>query len=150
MRVTVETLLPVPPDVAWPRLLAWEEQARWMRDADEVRVLTRRREGVGVRVAVRTRVLNVPVFTDQLEVTVWDPPRRLVMAHRSPVRGVGEWRLDAAGPGARFRWTEELSLPPPVLGELALRAYRPFLRHVMGGAVAELRELLERPGSSPA
>jgi hypothetical protein len=145
--VRASTILPVPAGEVWERLLIWEEQARWMRDADAVRVLTSRREGVGVRVAVRTRVLNVPLFTEQLEVAVWDPPRRLVMAHRSFVHGVGEWRLGPADHGSRFTWTEDLSLPVPILGELALRLYRPFMRHLMRGALEGLRRLLAEPGS---
>lgn len=118
-----------------------------MKDADSVRVLTSSREGVGVRVAVRTRVLNVPMFTEQLEVTVWDPPRRLVMAHRSFVRGVGEWRLEADGDGTRFTWTEDLSLPVPLLGEVALALYRPFMRRLMRGALDGLSGLI---GGRPA
>lgn len=147
MKVVAHTILPAPPDDAWRRLLAWEEQARWMKDADSVRVLTSSREGVGVRVAVRTRVLNVPMFTEQLEVTVWDPPRRLVMAHRSFVRGVGEWRLEADGDGTRFTWTEDLSLPVPLLGEVALALYRPFMRRLMRGALDGLSGLI---GGRPA
>jgi hypothetical protein len=37
--------------------------------------------------------------------------------------------------GTEFRWSEEVSLPVPVLGELALLVYRPFLRHMMRGAL---------------
>lgn len=113
-----------------------------MKDADSVRVLTSHREGVGVIVAVRTRVLGVPLLTDHLEVTMWDPPRRLVMAHRGPVQGVGAWLLEPAGPGARFTWTEELHLSVPVLGELALLAYRPFMRRLMRRSLSNLERLL--------
>jgi len=110
-----------------------------MKDADSVRVLGGTREGVGTTIAVKTRVLGVPLFTERLEVTIWEPPRRLVMAHRSFVRGVGTWRLQPLEGGTWFSWTEELSLPAPVLGELALRAYRPFMLRLMRGALAELR-----------
>jgi hypothetical protein len=112
-------------------LLRWEDQARWLKDADSVRVLTSAREGVGVMIAVKTRVLNVPLFTERLEVVEWDPPRRLTMAHRSFVRGLGTWELRPDAAGARFIWTEELSLPVPLLGELALLVYRPFMRYLM-------------------
>ena len=142
MRVAASAVLPVPLDEAWRRLLAWEDQARWMQDADRVRVLTAEREGAGVRVAVRTRVLGVPLFTEQLEVTVWEPPCRLVMAHRSFVRGAGEWTLLPVPGGTRLRWVEDLSLPAPVLGELALVIYRPFMRRLMRRALERLQELL--------
>lgn len=141
MRIDASIGLPAPPQEVWGLLLDWEEQARWMKDADSVRVLTSRREGVGTRLAVRTRVWNVPLFTEELEVVLWDPPRRLVMAHRSFVRGVGTWALEPEGSGTRFRWTEDLSLPVPLLGELALIVYRRFMRQLMRGALANLRAL---------
>jgi hypothetical protein len=131
--------LPIPLECAWELLVRWEDQARWMRDADSVRVVTAQRSGVGTRIAVRTRVLDVPLFTEHLEVTVWEPPRRLVMAHRSFVHGVGTWVFEPFRDGTRFRWTEDLSLPVPLLGELALLAYRPFMRHLMRGALVDLR-----------
>ena len=139
MRVSSVVGLEVPIERAWELLLRWEDQAGWMRDADSVRVLTAQREGVGTRIAVKTRVLNVPLFTEQLEVTVWDPPRRLVMAHRSFVRGVGTWLFEPEAGGTRFTWTEDLSLPVPLFGELALHVYRPFMRHLMRGALADLQ-----------
>ena len=107
-----------------------------------VRVLTPEREGVGVRVRVLNRVLLVPLFTEQLEVTGWDPPRRIVMAHRSFVGGTGTWSLDPIDGATRFTWTEELSLPIPLLGELALILYRPFLRGLMRGSLANLQRLV--------
>lgn len=139
MRVSAEVVLPVPIEQAWALLLRWEDQPRWMKDADSVRVLGERREGVGTTVAVKTRVLNVPLFTERLEVTIWEPPRRLVMAHRSFVGGVGTWRLQPVEGGTWFSWTEEPSLPVPLLGELALRVYRPFMARLMRAALDELR-----------
>jgi hypothetical protein len=142
MRVQATMYLPSGPAEVWEVLLRWEEQPGWMRDADSVRVLGGRREGVGTRIAVRTRVWNVPLFTEELEVVLWDPPRRLAMAHRSFVRGVGTWALEPEGSGTRFSWTEELGLPIPLVGELALLVYRPFMRRLMRGALDDLRALL--------
>jgi hypothetical protein len=139
MKVASQVVLPVPVERAWAVLVRWEDQPRWMKDADSVRVLGARREGVGTTIAVKTRVLNVPLFTERLEVTIWEPPRRLVIAHRSFVRGVGEWRFQPVEGGTWFTWTEDLRLPVPALGELALRVYRPFMAHLMRGALAGLR-----------
>lgn len=139
MRVSAEVVLPVPIEQAWVLLLRWEDQPRWMKDADSVRVLGEQREGVGTTLAVKTRVLNVPLFTERLEVTIWEPPRRLVMAHRSFVGGVGAWRLRPVERGTWFSWIEELSLPVPVFGELALWVYRPFMARLMRGALKDLR-----------
>lgn len=146
MRVSVETVLPAEPERVWEVLERWEEQSRWVRDADTVRVLGSRREGAGTTIAVRTRLLGVPLFTDRLEVTIWEPPRRLVMAHRGRVRGVGTWRLHPVEGGTWFTWTEELRVPVPLLGELALRCYRPYMRRLMSASLRRLRTELRSSG----
>jgi uncharacterized protein YndB with AHSA1/START domain len=142
MRLAVEVGLPVPPAEAWDALVAWETQPAWMRDADRVRVESAGRAGVGTMIAVKTRVLNVPLFTERLEVVVWEPPHRLVMAHRRFIAGTGTWEVRPAGSGSRFRWTEDISLPVP-LGEPALAAYRPVMRRLMSGSMANLRRRIE-------
>jgi hypothetical protein len=142
MRVRREIVLPAGPARVWAVLMDWERQSSWMRDADRVVVTSATREGVGTSVAVKTRVLGVPLFTERLEVVGWDPPREVRMAHRSFVRGVGTWALEPAGTGTRFTWTEEISLPAPILGEIALRVYRPFMHHLMGGAMRDLQTLV--------
>jgi len=147
VRAEADGHLPVSPDEAWSVLLRWEDQARWIRDAVSVRVLSPHRDGPGVRIAVKSRVFNVPLFTEELEVTRWEPPHVLEMTHRSFIRGVGTWALEAEGIGSRLRWSEDLSLPLPVLGELALLVYRPFLRRLMRGALRDLSAHL-RSGSA--
>jgi hypothetical protein len=154
VRVETSTLLPVPPQDAWRTLLRWEDQSEWIRDADSVRVLTAHREGLGVRISVRNRVFNVPMFTEELQVTAWDPHRRLQMTHMSFIRGIGTWELKPEGRGTRFRWVEDISLPFGALGEIALWLYRPFLLHLMRGAMRDLRVFVlsscrpERPEKS--
>jgi uncharacterized protein YndB with AHSA1/START domain len=142
VRVEASRDLPATPERVWARIRRWEDQSRWIRDAVWVRVLTPEREGLGVRVKVLNRVLHVPLFTEQLEVVGWDPPRRIVMAHRSFVRGTGNWSLEPEDAGTRFTWTEDLSLPFPLLGELALLVYRPFLRRLMRSSLADLQRLV--------
>jgi hypothetical protein len=135
----------VPVERAWDLLLRWERQPEWMRDADRVEVLTPRREGVGAAIAVRTRVLGVPLFTERLEVVAWEPPRRLRLAHGGFVRGIGEWTLTPVARGdergTRFTWEERLTIGVPVLGALALAAYRPFMRILMRESMEDLRRL---------
>jgi hypothetical protein len=142
VRVVASRNLPAAPDRVWSTIERWEEQSRWIRDAVWVRLLTRERTGAGARVEVMNRVLHIPLFTEQLEVVGWDPPRRMVMAHRSFVRGTGTWSLEPVDGSTMFTWTEELSLPIPILGELALLVYRPFLRRLMRGSLANLQRLI--------
>jgi polyketide cyclase/dehydrase/lipid transport protein len=142
VRVEMETVLPTTRDRAWSVVTDWERQPEWMRDADSVRVLTPSREGVGVRIAVKTRVLGVPLLTEILEVVEWRPPEYLAVRHAGFVRGVGEWRFDRDVEGTRYRWIEDLSLPVPVISELALLIYRPFMRRLMRFAMDDLRRSL--------
>jgi hypothetical protein len=135
VKVAAQRTLSASPETVWRVLVAWETQPRWMKDASAVRVLGAVREGAGVRLAVRTRVFHVPLFTEELEVTGWEPASEMVIEHRSFIRGTGRWRLRSAEDGTEFRWSEELSIPTPLLGELALLVYRPFLRHMMRGAL---------------
>jgi uncharacterized protein YndB with AHSA1/START domain len=142
VRVEAGTVLPATPERSWSVLTDWERQPDWMRDADSVRVLTPSREGVGVRIAVKTRVLGVPLLTEILEVVEWRPPEYLAVRHTGFVRGIGEWRFARDGSGTRYRWIEDLSVPVPVIGELALLVYRPFMRRLMRLAVDDLRRSL--------
>jgi hypothetical protein len=62
---------------------------------------------------------------------------------------VGTWSLHPEGTGTRFVWTEELSLPVPLLGEVALLVYRPVLRRLMRGGLEALRAAIADPRSGP-
>ena len=143
MKVAAEVELAASPQEVWRHLVAWAEQPRWMGDAASVRVVGSRREGSGVRLAVRTKVLGLfALLTDILEVTQWEPPRRLVVVRRGFVRGSGEWRLYPAATGTRFVWREVLTMPVPVLGELVLLAYRPVMGWLMRRSLSRLRALV--------
>lgn len=143
MRVDASRLIRAEPERVWDRIARWEDQGRWIRDAVWVRIVSTQRGGVGTRVRVLNRVLQVPLFTEVLEVTRWDPPHRMAIAHRSFVRGTGSWSLEPVDGSTRFTWTEVLSLPIPVLGELALLVYRPIMRRLMRGSLANLQRLVE-------
>jgi hypothetical protein len=148
VRVRVGTTLPCTLEEAWATLLAWERQADWMLDADRIEVIGEQREGVGVRLAVRTRILGFPVFTDPMVVVGWDPPRRLVLRHGSIVVGEGTWLLDPEPDGTRFVWVEDVRLGVPLVGELAGRLYAPVLRWLMGRACDGLRSAVIGSGPS--
>jgi carbon monoxide dehydrogenase subunit G len=140
MHVEREIVLPTTPDEAWRILVDWERQADWMLDADRVEVVSETRVGVGVRLAVKTRLFGVPVFTEPMEVTRWDPPRRLEIRHGSLVSGAGVWMLVPVAGGTRFHWSEDVRLHVPLVGELAARLYRPLARTLMGRAQRSLRD----------
>jgi carbon monoxide dehydrogenase subunit G len=139
MRVEREISLPVPPAEAWSVLMDWERQADWMLDADRVEVISAAREGVGVRLVVRTRVLGVVAFDEPMEVTAWAPPRRLEIRHGSVVTGLGVWTLEPIDGGTRFVWSEDVRLRLPLFGEVVARLYGPILRRLMGRSQSAFR-----------
>ena len=146
MHIERSIVLPEPVDAVWSALVDWERQADWMLDADTVEVVGDLREGVGVRLAVRTRVLGVPAFVERMEVTEWEPPGRLVIRHGGPVTGTGTWSLVPVATGARFTWSEDIAVRLPVVGELAARCYAPVMRVLMRRAAEGLRRSLIASG----
>jgi carbon monoxide dehydrogenase subunit G len=146
VRVEREIVLPCRLEEAWAVLMEWERQADWMLDADSVTVVSGQREGVGVRLAVRTRVFGVPAFTEPMEVTGWDPPVQLTIRHGGPVAGIGTWHLEPVDEGTRFAWSEDIRLDVPLVGDLAARVYAPVMRWLMGRAQAGLRSYIVASG----
>lgn len=145
MRLEERTVLGAPAEPVWAALTDWEGQAAWMPDVAWVRVLGPER-GAGARLAVRTKVLGIPATMDLIEVTGWEVERRIAVRHLGLVKGWGEWRIrpTRGGEGTLFRWVEELSMPPPVLGEVALRLYGPVQRLMLRRSVRNLRAIVEQ------
>lgn len=146
MRVEREIILPATPEEAWTVLTDWERQAGWMLDADRVEVVSAHRRGVGVRLAVKTRIAGIAAFVEPVAVTGWDPPRRLDIRHGSFVAGDGAWVLERVLGGTRFIWIEDIRLRVPLVGEVAARAYRPVMRMLMGRAMQGLRRYVIATG----
>jgi carbon monoxide dehydrogenase subunit G len=142
MKFEERTVLHASPERVWGVLSDWEGQASWMPDVAWIRVLGPH-QGLGARLAVRTKVLGVPAVTDELRVTLWDPPRRLAVEHHGLVRGGGEWFLEPSKGGTLFIWRESFRMPPPVLGDLALWAYSPIQRRTLRRSLGNLRRLVE-------
>ncbi len=143
MRLEERTIIKALPGHVWEILADLEGQASWMPDVASIRYLSSERE-LGARLAVRTRVFGVPLVTDEIRVTAWEPPRRLAVHHAGFVTGAGEWRLEAVAAGTAFVWTENLRMPPPALGELALLVYSPWQRWMLRRSTENLRRLAER------
>jgi carbon monoxide dehydrogenase subunit G len=143
VRLSLVAVFDAPPERTWSVLADWERQASWMPDVAWMRVVGDERE-LGARLLVRTKVFGIPAVTDRLVVTAWEPPARLAIHHLGLVKGLGEWRLRPADGGTRFEWTEELSMPYGLAGELALKAYGPVQRAMLRRSVRNLQRLVER------
>ncbi len=146
MRIERSIVLPCPIEEAWDVLTNWERQADWMLDADEVIVRSEHRTGVGVRLDVRTRLFQIPAFVEPMEVTAWDPPSSLEIAHGGLVVGLGVWALESENGKTRFTWAEDVALRIPIAGALAARCYAPVLRVLMGRAQRGLKALIVASG----
>lgn len=143
MRLREQIHIDAPAVAVWAALADWERQAAWMPDVAWMRLVSRERE-LGARLQVRTRIFGVPAVTDLLVVTGWRPPERMEIEHRGLVTGRGVWDLSVEGDGTRFTWTEEMSMPPPWLGELAMRVYAPFQALMLRRSLSNLKREVER------
>ena len=142
MRFEERTNIAASPDEVWAVLSDWERQSDWMPDVAWMRLLGPERE-LGARMKVKTKVFGVPLATDLVEVTAWDPPRRLAIRHVGVVVGTGEWRLEPAAEGTAFTWTEAFRMPPPLLGDLGLWLYSPWQRMMLRRSIRNLKLLAE-------
>jgi carbon monoxide dehydrogenase subunit G len=143
MRFEERVTIQASPDAVWQVLSDWERQPEWMPDVAWIRLLGPER-GLGARLEVRTKVFGVPLATDRVEVTAWEPPGRLVVRHEGVVVGVGEWRLEPLRDGTDFTWIEAFRMPPPVLGGFALWLYAPWQRAVLRRSMRNVKAIAER------
>ncbi len=142
MRFEEQTVLKADSSRVWDVLVDWEGQARWMPDVAWIRVVGSDRE-LGARLKVRTKVFGIPLATDEVRVTAWEPPARLAVDHVGVVMGVGEWHLEPTEAGTLFTWSEDFRMPPPLLGDLALWIYSPFQRAMLRRSIRNLERLVE-------
>jgi carbon monoxide dehydrogenase subunit G len=147
MRSEEVALFRAPPEAVWAVLADWERYAEWMPDVAWVRRIGPPDEpGPGLTLLVRTKVFGVAVAADRMRVTAWEPPSLLGIQHTGIVRGPAEWRLaPVESERTRFTWWEDITMPPRVVGELALRAYWPWQRRMFRRSIENLRHLVERP-----
>jgi carbon monoxide dehydrogenase subunit G len=151
VRVEERVAVAVPPEVAWTALTDWEGQSGWM----VLTAVTAEPGGhrVGERLDAFTGIRGVG-FHDPMEVTRWDPPRRVDVAHLGRVvRGTGIFEVRPAPGGAWLVWVEDLDLPLGPTGRLGFTLVRPAfqlmlrrsLRRLARQAEARPREVGGRP-----
>ncbi len=134
----------------WQVLIDWEGQARWMQDAEQVEVLSGRREGVGVVIRAKTDLFGLSV-DDNMEVTEWEPERILGVRHLGRVfSGVGAFELIPTSYGVHLVWWEELDPPLGAVGELAAQLFVvPVVERVFRRSLASLKRVAESRSVRP-
>lgn len=111
--------------VVWSAITDWSRQGAWMLGTD-VRVTEGDGESAGSRLAAFTGVGPLG-FTDYMEITSWDPPRRCEVSHTGRVvRGSGVFEVRPRGDKrSTLVWTEYLDLPLDELGRAGWVLLRP-------------------------
>ena len=143
--ITARVTLAEPPARVWQVALDWSRQHEWIW-------ATRARGGAAAGAAVVARTGIGPAgFTDTMEITEWDPPRRAVVRHTGRVvRGIGIFEVVPAGNGAgkgqengaEFRWTERMPVPAPLAGPLGERLLIPVGRWFLQSSLRRLARLV--------
>ena len=130
--VAASVLVRVPVDVAWAAMTDWTAQGEWMPLT--VVSVTAGDGGLGTQLSARSGI-GAAAFVDDMEIDVWDPPRRCEVAHRGKViRGRGVFEIEPVDASScRVTWTEELEGAParltaPVSAWLLRFALRRFAR----------------------
>jgi len=144
VRLQARAVFRAAPHHVWAVLSDWERQADWMPDVAWIHV-TGSERALGAALQARTKVMGLPLVTDRLTVDRWEPPQRLGVVHQGLVRGRGDWLLEPFTGGTRLTWKEQLTLPPPLVGSLALWLYAPIQRWMLRRSIRNLRALVERP-----
>ncbi|HUH06597.1 MAG TPA: SRPBCC family protein [Egibacteraceae bacterium] len=133
------------PAHVWSVLIDWEGQARWMADAQWVRVLTPQRQGPGVIIRARTDIVARLRVDDDMIVTQWCELERIGVRHLGRIiRGSGAFELQPSGAGTRFTWWEELELPLGPVGAAAGRLLiAPYVSRIFRRSLAQLKQVAE-------
>jgi carbon monoxide dehydrogenase subunit G len=143
MRVHLEERVAIaaPPEAVFEAVADWERQSAW------VAFTTVTADGgphrVGERLVAVTKVAGVG-FSDPMEVTRWEPPRRVDVRHLGRVlRGTGTFVVEPAPGGAWFVWVEDLDLPLGVAGRLGFAVTGPLFRLLLRRSLRRLARMVE-------
>lgn len=145
-RITVSIELDAPPDEVWRVVEPIERHVDWMADAVAIRFDGERTRGVGTRFVCDTKVGPI-TLQDHMEITDWEPGRRMGVRHSGVVTGSGVFELTPIDleRRTRFTWTEELRFPWFLGGRLGeVVGGQAVMRAIWRRNLRALRNLVER------
>lgn len=143
MAVTVAVLIDAPLGRVWEAAADLASHVEWMADAERIDFQTSQRTGVGTRMEVLTRI-GPFATTDILEITGWDPPRRIAVRHQGLVTGEGVFLLDPVAGGVIFTWRESLRFPWTMGGPIGAAFSQPVFRWIWRRNLRNLQQRLRR------
>lgn len=133
-----------PPEVVWADVRDVASHVEWMADAEAIRFRSDTTEGVGTTFECDTR-MGPFRLTDQMEITEWDPPRRMGVRHVGLVTGSGVFTLEPLGEvGTVFAWTESLRFPWWMGGPVGAAASRPVMGWIWRRNLTRLKTRIEQ------
>lgn len=141
MGVTVAVLIPTSLERVWQAVADLRSHTEWMQDARRIEFETAQQSGVGTRLRVETRLGPLRAI-DIMEVTAWEPQRRIGVSHQGLVSGEGEFRLDPVAGGVVFTWNETLRFPWRFGGPLGALLTQPIFRWIWRRNLNRLRQRL--------
>ena len=111
-RISVSIEIDAPPARVWSVVEPIERHVDWMADATDIRFETDQTRGIGTRFVCDTKVGPI-TLQDHMEITEWEPERRMGVRHSGIVSGTGVFELTPIDfdRRTRFTWTEELRFP---------------------------------------
>jgi hypothetical protein len=150
----IRIFIPASPDAVWAVLEDLERHGEWMVDIRDLAVVSEQKRGVGTIIEATSAVFGLPVVKDLIQVTAWEPGRRLDVRRETPaaglgriaLRGTGSFVLDRVHNGTILTWIEDFQAPLGSAGEVGFAvAVRPHMRRVFGRSLLNVRRLaLER------
>jgi carbon monoxide dehydrogenase subunit G len=147
VRLEQRIAIAAPPEVVWQAVADWERQSEWVAlTTVTVEPGAPEQRGVGERLTAVTRLGPIGV-TDRMQVTRWEPPRRVDVVHLGRVvRGTGTFLVEPAPGGAWFTWAEELDVPFGWLGRVGAWLLRPAGQLLLRRSLRTLARRLEAGG----
>lgn len=126
----VGTVIEAPPEAVWADVADVASHVEWMDDAVSIEFVSASTSGVGTAYDCLTRVAGIELV-DRMEITAWDPGKRMGVRHIGLVTGTGEFLLSDLGNGSTgFIWREELQFPWKLGGPLGAPIGRLLLGRV--------------------
>jgi len=141
-KLEVRQFIAAPRDLVWDVLADLDHQGDWMVDVRRLEIVSEHRRGAGTVLHVTSELFGLPLLRDVMEVTHWEPPVRMDVAHRGQFHGTGSFQLDAVANGTIFVWIEEVAPPLGRIGEAVFAlAVRPHLTRVFRRSMANVARL---------
>jgi carbon monoxide dehydrogenase subunit G len=144
-RITVSIELDATPAAVWNVVEPIERHVDWMADAAAIRFDSEQTRGVGTRFVCDTKVGPI-TLQDQMEITAWEPQRRMGVRHSGVVTGSGAFELEPIDLDrrTRFTWTEDLRFPWYLGGRLGeLIGGQAVMRLIWRRNLRHLKRLVE-------